>query len=91
MWGPTEFRATGNLVDFDLTDRLHEIDVPVLFIAGEFDEARPERLAEFQRRIPGAQLIVIKDAAHGSLSRKPDEYRQALEKFLDWVEGSGNE
>jgi proline-specific peptidase len=87
MWGPTEFRATGNLVDFDLTDRLHEIDVPVLFIAGEFDEARPERLAEFQRRIPGAQLIVIKDAAHASLARKPEEYRQALEKFLDWVEG----
>jgi len=91
MWGPTEFRATGNLVDFDLTDRLHEIDVPVLFIAGEFDEARPQRLAEYQRRIPGAQLIVIKDAAHGSLSRKPDEYRQALEKFLDWVEGTGDD
>jgi proline iminopeptidase len=89
MWGPTEFRATGNLVDFDLTDRLHEIDVPVLFIAGEFDEARPERLAEFQRQIPGARLIVIKDAAHASLSRKPAVYRQALEKFLDWVEDDG--
>ena len=87
MWGPTEFRATGNLLDFDVSDRLHEIDVPVLFMAGEFDEARPERLAEFQRKIPGAQLIVIKDAAHASLARKPDEYRQALEKFLDWVEG----
>lgn len=87
MWGPTEFRATGNLVDFDVTDRLHEIDVPVLFMAGEFDEARPERLAEFQRLIPGSQLVVIKDVAHASLSRKPDVYRQALEKFLDWAEG----
>jgi len=87
MWGPTEFRATGNLVDFDLTDRLHEIDTPVLFIAGEFDEARPERLAEFQRLIPGSQLIVIKGVAHASLSRAPEVYRQALEKFLDWAEG----
>ena len=86
MWGPTEFRATGNLIDFDVTARLHEIDIPVLFIAGEFDEARPERLAEFQQLIPGAQLIVIKDAAHASLSRKPEIYREALEKFLDWVE-----
>jgi len=41
MWGPTEFHATGNLLDFDLTPRLGEIDVPVLFIAGEFDEAPP--------------------------------------------------
>lgn len=88
MWGPTEFRATGTLVDFDLSDRLHEIDVPVLFIAGEFDEARPERLAEYQRRIDGAQLVVIKGVAHASLSRAPETYRLALEKFLDWVEGT---
>jgi len=90
MWGPTEFRATGNLVDFDVSDRLHEIDVPVLFITGEFDEARPETVARFQQMIPGAQMIVIKGVAHASLSRAPDVYRQALEKFLDWVEGEEN-
>jgi proline iminopeptidase len=88
MWGPTEFHATGNLVNFDVTDRLHEIDIPVLFITGEFDEARPETVAKFQQLIPGAQMIVIKDVAHASLSRAPDVYRQALEKFLDWVEGN---
>ncbi len=86
MWGPTEFYATGNLVDFDVTDQLHEIDVPVLFMAGEFDEARPERLAEYQKLIPGSRLEVIADAAHASLSKKPDEYRAILESFLDSVE-----
>ena len=88
MWGPTEFRATGNLVDFDMSDRLKDIDVPVLFMTGQFDEARPERIAEYQRQVPGSQLIVIKDVAHASLSRKPDVYRQAIEKFMDWVEGT---
>ena len=86
MWGPTEFHATGTLIDFDLTDRLHEIDVPVLFIAGEFDEARPETVAEFQKLIPGSKLTIILDAAHGTLSRKPDEYRSVLRNFLDSVE-----
>lgn len=86
MWGPTEFRATGNLVDFDVTGRLHEIDVPVLFVGGEFDEARPERLAEFQKRVPGAQLVVIADAAHATLRRKPDEYMSVIENFFDSVE-----
>jgi len=90
MWGPTEFHATGTLIDFDVTDRLHEIDVPVLFITGQFDEARPETVAKFQAMIPGAQMIVIKDVAHASVSRAPDVYRQALEKFLDWVEGTGS-
>ena len=87
MWGPTEFRATGNLVDFDVTDRLHEIDVPVLFNAGEHDEARPERLAEFAKLVPDSQLVIIADAAHATLSRKPEEYRSAIEAFFDSVEG----
>jgi proline iminopeptidase len=86
MWGPTEFYATGNLLDFDVTDRLHEIDIPVLILAGEFDEARPERMLEFQKLIPGARLEIIKDAAHASLSRKPAEYRMLLETFFNQVE-----
>jgi len=89
MWGPTEFYATGNLVDFDVTDRLHEIDVPVLFMAGEFDEARPQRVAEFQKLIPGSRLEIIKDAAHASLSKKPDQYRQILKEFFASAE-AGN-
>jgi len=90
MWGPTEFHATGTLIDFDVTDRLHEIDVPVLFIVGQFDEARPERVAEFQQLIPGSRLTVILDAAHGTLSKKPDEYRSIVEHFLDSVEEMKN-
>ncbi len=86
MWGPTEFYATGNLLDFDVTDRLHEIDVPVLFMAGEFDEARPERVAEFQKLIAGSRLEIIQDAAHASLSKKPDQYRQILRDFFADVE-----
>lgn len=86
MWGPTEFRATGNLVDFDVTDRLGEIDVPVLLVAGEHDEARPERMALFQELIPDAEVVIIKDAAHGTLSRQPEVYRQTLTKFFDRVE-----
>ncbi len=79
---PTEFYATGNLIDFDVTDRLHEFDLPVLLIAGEYDEARPETLAIFQERIPGAKLEVIEDAAHASLSKQPEQYREILGTFL---------
>ena len=86
MWGPTEFYATGNLLDFDVTDRLHEIDVPVLFLAGEFDEARPETVAEFQKLVPGSRFVVIEDAAHASLSKKPVQYRQILQDFFAAVE-----
>lgn len=86
MWGPTEFLATGNLIDFDLSDQLYKIDIPVLFITGEYDEARPETVSKFQKMIPNSQFIVIKDVAHASLSRAPDDYRRILKGFLDNVE-----
>ncbi|MCJ7555329.1 MAG: proline iminopeptidase-family hydrolase [Gammaproteobacteria bacterium] len=86
MWGPQEFYATGTLVNFDVTDRLHEIDVPVLFMTGQFDEARPETVAGFQQLIPGSQFTVIEDAGHASLSKHPQEYRTILENFLESVE-----
>ncbi|MEJ0057298.1 MAG: hypothetical protein WDN75_17555 [Bacteroidota bacterium] len=41
MWGSTEFNAIGNK-NFDRVNRLHELKLPVLFIAGRYDEARPE-------------------------------------------------
>lgn len=86
MWGPQEFYATGTLIDFDVTDRLHEIDVPVLFMTGEFDEARPETVAGFQELVPGSKFTVIMDAGHSSLSKQPQAYRTILENFLDSVE-----
>jgi proline iminopeptidase len=86
MWGPTEFHATGTLLGFDVTDRLHEIDVPVLFITGEFDEARPETVMEFQQSVAGARLEVIEGAAHATLAKRPEQYRALLERFLDAAE-----
>jgi proline iminopeptidase len=86
MWGPTEFNATGTLLDFDVTARLNEIDVPVLFITGELDEARPETVASFHELVPGAQMTVIEDAAHATIGKKPDQYMKVLEAFLDSAE-----
>jgi proline-specific peptidase len=86
MWGPTEFHATGNQVDFDLTPRLHRIDVPVLFLAGEHDEARPETVAGFRQLIEGARFEVIPDAAHLTLARQPERYRRVLASFVDQSE-----
>lgn len=86
MWGPTEFYATGSLKDFDLTNRLGDIDMPTLFITGEFDEARPETVAGFAARVPGARLEVIPGVGHASYTRAPDQYRRIVREFIGGVE-----
>lgn len=88
MWGPTEFYATGSLRDFDLTPRLAEIDVPTLFVTGEFDEARPATIRTFAEAVPGARFAVIPGVGHASLSRAPDAYRTLLREFLREAEAA---
>lgn len=88
MWGPTEFYATGSLDDFDLSGRLDEIDVPTLFITGEFDEARPETVRTFADAVPGSSLVVIPGVGHASLSREPVLYRATLRQFMHEAEAA---
>jgi proline iminopeptidase len=83
MWGPSEFRSTGTLKDYDRTARLGELNLPVLLLGGEFDEARPETLRDFQQRIPGAEVAIIPGAGHGVMVDEPEATAAALNAFLD--------
>jgi proline iminopeptidase len=82
MWGPSEFRSTGTLRDYDRSGRLGELRMPVLLITGEFDEARPSTVRDFQRMIPGAELVVVPGAAHALLVDAPALTMAAIRDFL---------
>jgi len=86
MWGPTEFTATGTLLDYDRTDRLGDIDVPVLMIAGEFDEARPVTLRQFADMMPDAKVEVIPGAGHAAPAERPADIARLISTFLASVE-----
>jgi pimeloyl-ACP methyl ester carboxylesterase len=65
---------------------MDEIRQPSLFIAGEFDEARPTTLEEFRRTMRDAELVVVPGAAHAAMREKPAEYIAAVRAFLARVE-----
>ena len=50
MWGPNEFTVTGTLKDWDVTDRLGEIEVPTLVTSGRYDECTPALVEPLHRR-----------------------------------------
>jgi proline-specific peptidase len=87
MWGPSEFTATGTLLEYDRTDRLHEIDVPVLLLAGEWDEARPETMHEFAALIPQSTVEILPDAGHVSMVDQPEAFAAAIQAHMLRVEG----
>jgi proline iminopeptidase len=82
MWGPSEFTATGNLLNYNRLEDLPKITVPTLLTAGEYDEARPSSVRYYTSLIPGAQFKEIPQAAHSTMMDNPKEYIGVLREFL---------
>ena len=74
--------SSGTLKNFDITARLGEIDVPTLFLTGEFDEARPETVEGFAEAVPGARFEMLPGVGHAGPTRVPDFYRQLIGDFI---------
>ncbi len=82
MWGPSEFHATGTLREWDVRDRLGEIDIPALVTAGRYDEATPDIAETLKLGIPNSELVIFEQSAHMAHAEEPERYRQVLENFL---------
>lgn len=88
MWGPTEFNATGTLLNFDRTSDLDKIKEPILFVCGEYDEARPETMYKYQKLSKNASVEIISNAAHMTMIDQPERLIQVINRFLKSVENN---
>ena len=88
MWGPSEFTATGALKNYDRTDRLGELNLPVLFTTGRYDEATPQTVEYYQSLVPGARFEILEESAHMTMLDQPAEYVEVVRRFLRGVEGA---
>lgn len=84
MWGPNEYVLQDNarLRDWDVRDRLDEIESDTLVLTGEHDEIRPSIAEGIAERIPNSSLHEFADASHMPFWERPDEHRRVLGDFL---------
>jgi L-proline amide hydrolase len=82
MNGPSEFHVVGTIRDWDITDRLPEIDVPTLLISGRHDEATPRIVGEIRDRIPDAEWVLLEESSHSPHVEEPERFLDAVERFL---------
>ncbi len=86
MQGPSEFTITGNLKDWDRTGRVAEIQLPVLFTCGRYDECTPEATAWYHSLMPGSEILVFENSAHMHHLEEPEIYLRTLRDFLHRVD-----
>lgn len=86
MWGPTEFNSTGTLSNFDRTSDLNNIKEPILYVTGEYDEARPKTMFRYKKLSKNAIVQIIDDSGHMTMIDQPEKLVQVINKFLKNVE-----
>jgi 3-oxoadipate enol-lactonase len=67
----------------DTDDRLGNIAVPVLVIAGELDQGTPLAMSQkLVDNIPNARLAILKDASHLSAIEQPQAFAECVTGFI---------
>ncbi len=82
MNGPNEFTITGVIKNWDITDRLSEIRLPVFITVGEYDEVTPRVAQVIHEKIAGSQIMIFKDCSHLTMWENREGYNAALENFI---------
>jgi proline iminopeptidase len=86
MWGPSDIVVTGTLKNHERISRLSELDLPVLFVAGQHDMARPETVERYQAMVGGSRLVVLPDAGHAVHLDQAGPLNNVLADFFIAVE-----
>lgn len=90
MAGGSEFdngAAMGALHGWDVRPRLREIDLPVLCVSGEHDEATPDVMRTLAAGIAGAEWHVMGSASHNSHVEAPHLFFPLVSDFLARLDG----
>lgn len=79
-------RQLESFVAHDTLDRLHEIAVPTLVLAGENDIlTRPDLGRVVAETIPGARFEIVRRQAHQPFQEIPDRFNDRVHEFWDQV------
>jgi 2-succinyl-6-hydroxy-2,4-cyclohexadiene-1-carboxylate synthase len=76
-------RATGQGTLPSLWDRLHEVTIPVLAVAGEKDAKYAETAQRMADRLPRGRAAIIAGTGHAPQLEQPDLFADLLLEFLD--------
>ncbi|MFC4453650.1 proline iminopeptidase-family hydrolase [Deinococcus sonorensis] len=86
MYGPQWFRMTGQYTGWTVVDRLPELQVPTLVLAGRYDQCVPALSEQIAAGIPGAELRIFEHSSHVPFVEEPQAHHQAVLEFLQRVE-----
>lgn len=82
-WGPNEYIPSGTLKDYEITDQLGKIDIPVLIISGDSDLVGIRTAQAMENAYPNAKRIFFNGSRHMCFIDCQKEYMRMLRNWLN--------
>jgi L-proline amide hydrolase len=82
MNGPSEFHVIGTLKDWQVKDRLGEIQLPTLVVSGRHDEATPALQETLVQGIAGAEQAILEESSHTPFWEERERFMSVVGRFL---------
>jgi proline iminopeptidase len=90
MWGAHSFHPTGNLMTWDVSGRLSEIQVPTLVLCGFHDAVTPAMQRIIAEGIADSRFVIFGQSSHLiTMEREGDVYLDVVAGFLERVLTAG--
>jgi proline iminopeptidase len=82
MNGPSEFSFSGSLQSYEREADLPHLQVPVLYLSGEFDTCTPAAARHFASLTPNGEATVVPGAGHVTMLDAPGQTNDAVRAFI---------
>jgi len=82
MQGPSEFGLSGKLENWDISQQLRTIQVPVLVIGATHDTMDPKHMEWMSKEFPKGQYLFCPNGSHMSMYDDQQTYMKGIIKFM---------
>ena len=86
MWGKSEFSCTGTLQHHSSLPLLKIVNVPMLYVSGQYDEGTPEAALYYSSLSYQGEVAVLPSSAHCANFERPEEFNVVFEQFVKRIE-----
>lgn len=83
MNGPSEFFVTGNLKEWNVKGKLHNINVSTLLLNGRHDEATDWVTKPFFEEVPKIKWYTFAESSHMPHWEERERFMEILGRFLE--------
>jgi proline-specific peptidase len=81
-----EFRGAGKIIDWNVEERLGEIQIPTLLLSGRYDEVTPACVETVHQGISGSEWVLFENSSHMPHLEETERFMQVVDEFLSRVE-----